>query len=98
MAAKYAYHRYVSTSDEKEAALKFGPTPLASRLHPFEGGEGERWWEKYGRANMRVSVCNAVTNSTEIFAHGEKQANSAPGIVEVIKGLLAGLKKNKGWG
>lgn len=48
----------------------------------------------YGRANMRVSVCNAVTNSTEIFAHGEKQqANSAPGIVEVIKGVVGWIKE-----
>lgn len=61
MAAKYAYHRYVSTSDEKEAALKFGPTPLASRLHPFEGvrrrgGGGKNIWpRKY--ASFCVQRC-----------------------------------------
>lgn len=80
MAAKYAYHRYVSTSDEKEAALKFGPTPLASRLlHPRSKGGGE------GGKNMAAQICEFLCARCYkfhgIFAHGEKQANSAPGIV-----------------
>lgn len=80
MAAKYAYHRYVSTSDEKEAALKFGPTPHKRRDWYIRVRRG-RGRGKYGRANMRASVCTLLQIPRNFRTNGEKQANSAPGII-----------------